>query len=125
MNSPLSSATSVVHGLVEWGGPAHPTEEMAVALGFSSIRDLFDSGRRIASDIRAERPMKHIDWARSLLATEVVFMSGTLGAATDWTIMTRISDEVTFATLRGLQNHLVVNRLIGVAFGTRYIRPFP
>ncbi|PRY68424.1 hypothetical protein B0I08_104126 [Glaciihabitans tibetensis] len=111
------------HGLIQWGGPAHCTEEMAVALGFCSIQDLFREGSRIASDIEAERPMKHIDWARSMLATEVVFMSGTLGAATDWVDMTTIPDALTFATLRKLQGHLVVNPLIGLAFGTRYVRP--
>ena len=108
------------HGLVEWGGPAHCTEELAVAMGFSSISDLFTESDRIVVALEDSLPMRHIDWARTLLATEIVFMSNTVGAALDWEIVTAIPDFETFKTIRGLQRHLVVSPLIGKVFGTRY-----
>ncbi|MFB2597473.1 hypothetical protein ACEXQE_06760 [Herbiconiux sp. P17] len=111
------------HGLVEWGGPAHCTEELAVAMGFASIADLFAESKRITGALKESQPMRHIDWARTMLATEIVFMSGTVGAAGDWEIMTGIPDLETFKTIRGLQSHLIVNPVIGKAFGTRFKRP--
>ena len=108
------------HGLVEWGGPARCTEELAVAMGFSSVSDLFTESDRIVVALEDSLPMRHIDWARTLLATEIVFMSDTVGAALDWEIVTTIPDFETFKTIRGLQRHLVVSPLIGKAFGTRY-----
>jgi len=111
------------HGLQEWGGPAHCTEELAVAMGFSSISDLFTESDRIVVALKNSLPMRHVDWTRTLLATEIVFMSNTIGAALDWEIVTNIPDLETFKTIRGLQLHLVVSPLIGKAFGTRYKQP--
>ncbi|WP_382304500.1 hypothetical protein [Herbiconiux sp. UC225_62] len=108
------------HGLVEWGGPAHCTEELAVAMGFASIADLFAQTNRIIVALKNSQPMRHIDWVRTMLATEIVFMSGTVGAAGDWETVTGIPDLETFRIIRGLQSHLVVNPLIGKAFGTRF-----
>jgi hypothetical protein len=117
--SPLERAV-LRHGLVEWGGPAHCTEELAIAMGFSSISDLFTESNRIVDAIKNSQPMRHIDWARTLLATEIVFMSNTVGAALDWEIVTNIPELEAFRIIRGLQSHLVVNPLIGIAFGTRF-----
>lgn len=107
------------NGLFQWGGPAHCTEELAVSMGFVSITDLFTEGDRICSALRASKPMKHIDWARALLSTEIVFMSNVKGAALDWEPVTGISDAETFKTIRDLQVHLVIH----APFGTEYPRP--
>jgi hypothetical protein len=37
----------LVYGLRDWGGPAHCTESLAVAMGFSGIDDLVEESERI------------------------------------------------------------------------------
>ena len=86
------------YGLGEWGGPARCAEELAVAMRFSSISDLFAESDRIVVALEDSLPMRHIDWE----------------------IVTTIPDFATVTTIRGLQRHLVVSPLIGKAFGTRY-----
>lgn len=82
-------------GLLQWGGPAYCTEELAVAMGFASISNLFTDGDRIRTALEDSHPMKHIDWGRALLATEIVFISNAVGAGLDWEIVTGISDSET------------------------------
>ena len=107
-------------GIIEWGGPARCTDEMAVAMGFRSIQDLFDSGRRLAGSIEAGAPLTALDWLRVLLATEIVFASNTIGSGLDWSITSGMSDEESLAALRSVQRKLVgIGGLIGMAFGTR------
>ena len=67
-------------GLGEWGGPAHCTEELAQAMGFRGIRDLFDDGHRIAVAIVDGLHLSRTDWTRALLATEIVFMSNVVSS---------------------------------------------
>ena len=111
-------------GIIEWGGPARCTDEMAVAMGFLSVQDLFDSTDRLAHSIESGAPLTALDWVRVLLATEIVFASNTIGSGLDWPITSGMSDEESLALLRSVQHKLVgVGRLIGVAFGTRYRKP--
>ncbi|MCP2048974.1 UNVERIFIED_ORG: hypothetical protein J3D58_003046 [Paenarthrobacter nicotinovorans] len=70
--------------LMEWAGPAAPTEAMAVAMGFRDVADLFAEGERIAAFIQAGRSLTKGDWRRALLATEIVFASNTVGAGLVW-----------------------------------------
>jgi hypothetical protein len=58
-------------GLIEWAGPAACTNEMALAMGFTGVRDLFDDGSRLANSIRDDDPLTPRDWTRALLATEM------------------------------------------------------
>jgi hypothetical protein len=110
-------------GVIEWGGPAHCTEEIAVAMGFESVRDLFDSTGRLADALETGSPLAAVDWLRVLLATEIVFASNTIGSGLDWEDTSGMSDQESLATLRSLQRKLSgVGRLIGVAFGTPYRR---
>ncbi|TFC54518.1 MULTISPECIES: hypothetical protein [unclassified Cryobacterium] len=106
------------NGLLQWGGPALCTEELAIGMGFLSVSDLFTEGRRIMGALDESRPMSHRDWARTLLATEIVFMSDTVGAGLEWEVVTGISDSDTFITIRRLQGHLIASLLIG-GFRTR------
>jgi hypothetical protein len=84
---------------------------MATALGFDSVADLLAEGYRIADDVSKGRPLTRRDWARALLATEVVFASDVLGSGHDWEATTGLDDASTIRVLRGVQL-----RLAGVIF---------
>lgn len=105
-------------GLLQWGGPAYCTEELSIAMGFTSVADLFDEAERIGAAIESCQPLRHIDWTRALLATEIDFMSDIVGAGHDWSIATGFSDEETLNTIRELQYHLVAGGAALRAFGT-------
>ena len=90
-------------GLVEWGGPAHCTEAMAIAMGFRSVGDLFVQADRMIDALEQGRPLSRRDWTRALLATEIVFVSDVLGSGQEWPITTGLDDVETLRTLRGLQ----------------------
>ena len=108
-------------GLVEWGGPARVTQEFAVAMGFRDQDDLFSEGDRIRVDLEADRPLSPFDWARIVLATEVVFASNLVGSGWDWSITTGFSDCDTIRILREIQRKLprAVVAVIGSELGTK------
>lgn len=111
-------------GIVAWGGPARCTEEMAIAMGFDSVQDLFDSTDRLAGAITAGAALTAADWLRVLLATEIVFASDTIGSGHDWAITTGLSDTESLAALRNVQRKLAgIGNVLGSAFGTRSRRP--
>ena len=59
----------------------------------TGYRRALDSGEQLdKADVR-----------RALEATEIVFVSDTLGAASDWEIVTGLTDEETLRTLRKVQ----------------------
>lgn len=93
-------------GLLQWGGPARPTEQLAIAMGFAGL-DAFRVDRgRLRTAIDNGEPLSRQDWQRVLLATEVVFASDVYGAGLDWWSVTSISDVDTISRLRGLQRKL-------------------
>jgi len=102
-------------GLVEWGGPARVTQELAVAMGFRDQADLFREGDRLIEALQGRHPMSPLDWARVILATEIVFASNLVGSGRDWAIATGISDAETLASLREIQRK--VPRAVYAAFG--------
>lgn len=108
-------------GLVEWGGPARCTEEMAVAMGFLGVADLLDETDRLIAAVGSGRALSRIDWCRVLLATEIVFASDLVGSGHDWSSTTGMSDERTIAVLRRLQARMTgrLRGLIGNGLGTR------
>jgi hypothetical protein len=93
-------------GLIEWGGPASPTDALAHLLGFADTEALFDEGYAIADALRVGESLTQVDWRRALLATEIVFASDLVGSGIDWSITTRFSDEETIRALRGAQRKL-------------------
>ncbi|QBS46279.1 hypothetical protein DMB37_29090 [Nocardia sp. CS682] len=105
-------------GLSEWGGPANCTDALAVAMGFQTVADLFQEGRRLRTALIAEEPLTARDWRRTLVATEFVFASDVFGSGQDWSITTGLSDETTVKTLRRVQRKLAV-ALREVLFGPR------
>lgn len=94
-------------GLIEWGGPAKPTDEIARVLGFTDVRALHDEGRRIARALRSGEALTPTDWRRALLATELVFASDLVGSGMDWWVTTGFGDEATVRLLRSVQRKLV------------------
>lgn len=96
--------------LVDWGGPAHPTEALARALGFAGLRDLGTEGNRIAQDIRHGRPLTPLDWTRALLSAEICFGSDLLGTGSEWDCIHGGNDEDWLRTLRGLARKLPASR---------------
>jgi hypothetical protein len=48
-------------GLVEWGGPARVTEELAFAMGFRDQADLFSEGDRITHRLERMEPLSSLD----------------------------------------------------------------
>jgi hypothetical protein len=89
-------------GLAEWGGPAHCTDAMAVAMGFADVRDLFAEKDRIRAELAAGRSLSRWDWSRTLLATEIVFASDMVGSGWDWQTTTGLDDVRSIQVLRGL-----------------------
>jgi hypothetical protein len=108
----------LIGGVVEWGGPAHCTEEFAVAMGFTSVAGLFDSQDRLLAALRNAEPLTQIDWARALLLSEVVFASDVVGSGLDWSITVGLSDEETIRVLREIQRKIPKAGVVGTCFGT-------
>jgi hypothetical protein len=97
----------LVQGLSQWGGPASPTDELARAIGFQSTQDLWrGKGRELRDALRLGKPLTRQDWRRTLLATEIVFVSDVVGAGTDWPFTTGLSDQETITVLRTIQKKI-------------------
>lgn len=60
----------------------------------------------IRTSLKAAPQLTPRDWARALLAVEVVFASDVVGAAHDWRIVTGWTDEESIGILRRLQDRL-------------------
>jgi len=93
-------------GLLEWGGPARCSEEMAIAIGFRSVAELLEESVKIADILLTATSMRELDWRRVLLATEIVFVSNVVGSGIDWVNTTGMSDEETIAILRSVQRKI-------------------
>ena len=107
-------------GLVEWLGPARPTQELAQAMGFADVAELQDDVVRLGDAIDARAPLTATDWVRALLATEIVFISDVVGSGSDWEITVGLPDDVSLRAIRRLQRKIVGLRhqVIGQKFGT-------
>ncbi|WP_369746077.1 hypothetical protein [Paenarthrobacter sp. AMU7] len=79
---------------------------MALAMGFRDVADLFAEGERIAGFIRDGQSLTKADWRRALLATEIVFVSSTVGVGLDWSVVTGYQDDETIRILRAIQRKL-------------------
>jgi hypothetical protein len=90
-------------GLAEWGGPAHCTEEFAVAMGFKDVEDLISQRDRLSQALANGESLSRADWARTLLATELAFVSDLIGSGVEWSTTTGFADVDTIRLLRGVQ----------------------
>jgi hypothetical protein len=78
----------LTRALLEWGGPAHCSDELAVGMGFASAQDLLDQCQRLRKALGENAPLGAGDWARTLLATEIVFVSDLAGSGVEWSTTT-------------------------------------
>ena len=93
--------------LLQWGGPARPTDNLAVALGFKDVADFRSERHRLADLLASGGELSSFDATRVLAAAEVVFASDVFGAGVDWETVTGMSDAETIKALRGIQRKLV------------------
>lgn len=93
-------------GLLDWGGPASPTEALVRVMGFESIADLHTSARRIAESVWTGRGLSRRDWTRALVATEFVWASDVFGSGLDSIHSLGYSDSEAVATIRSVQRKL-------------------
>ena len=93
-------------GLLDWGGPARPTDALAVAMGFIDAAALPRDAWGLWEHIDRSSSLAAEDWRRVLLAVEVVFVSDVVGSGLDWRFTSGFSDAETIEVLRGLQRKL-------------------
>jgi hypothetical protein len=93
-------------GLLDWGGPARPTDAFATAMGFTDAAALPNEARALWQQIDRSSSLAAADWRRVLLAVEVVFVSDVVGSGLDWRFTTGFSDAETIGVVRGLQRKL-------------------
>lgn len=93
-------------GLLDWGGPASPTEALVRVMGFESIADLYTSARRIAELVWTGKGLSRRDWTRALVATEFVWASDVFGSGLDSVYTFGYSDAEAVAILRSVQRKL-------------------
>lgn len=103
--------------LAEWGGPARSSDALAFAMGFADTSDLLDQCRTLRHALGEDDPIRPVDWARTLLATEIVFTSDLVGSGVDWQTTTGLSDEETISRLRSIQRKLATT--VRAYYGTR------
>lgn len=103
--------------LLEWGGPARCSDELAVGMGFSGLQDLLSQCRRLRAALLEGTPLAPADWARIMLATEIVFVSDLAGTGFEWSTVTGISDETAIRTLRRIQRKL--GKIVRSYYGKR------
>jgi hypothetical protein len=103
-------------GLLEWSGPARPTEELAAAMGYGSVEGLYAETKRLRGSVENQQPLSPLDWTKLLAAVEIAFGSDVFGSGYEWMTTTGLDDYETLRTLRALQGKLV--RFHGPAVGT-------
>ena len=96
----------MIKALSLWGGPTRPTDTIARAMGFANADAIEGDGERLRTALGERRGVSMRDWARALVATEIVYGSSYYGAGTDWDCVTGWSDEHTLPVLRSLQRSL-------------------
>lgn len=93
-------------GLLDWGGPADPSEALAHAMGFMSIEDLHSTRHRLAQAVSDGARLTRRDWTRTLVATEIVWVSNVFGSGDDSRNTFGYSDGDAITILRSIQGKL-------------------
>lgn len=93
-------------GLAEWGGSAHPTEELARLMGFRDVVDLHERSPRLLQRLTERQPLTGQDLQQLLAATELAFVSDRWGSGLDWEMVSPLGDQQTITVLRSLQRKL-------------------
>lgn len=92
--------------LLDWSGPARPTDDLAVAMGFTNAELLSGEAWALWDRIESGAALTQEEWRRVLLAIEIVFASDVVGSGLDWRVTSGLSDEESIKILRGLQRKL-------------------
>lgn len=92
--------------LLDWGGPASPTDALAAAMGFTDAKSLSSEAWALWKRIEDGEALMADDWRRVLLAAEIVFVSDVVGSGLDWRFTSGLTDTDSIAILRGLQRKL-------------------
>ncbi|WP_197025816.1 hypothetical protein [Nocardioides sp. URHA0020] len=92
--------------MLEWGGPAKPTDALAVALGFTKAATMSGETWALWERIESGEVLSSQDWRRVLAAAEAVFASDVFGSGLDWPTTSGMPDAESIAVLRGLQRKL-------------------
>ena len=110
-----SEVALLSRALLEWGGPARCSDRLAAGMGFADERDLLRQCQRLRNALAQDAPLGAADWARTLLATEIVFVSDLAGSDVEWRTTTGRDDETTIRTLRVIQRKLA--RIVSPYYG--------
>jgi len=107
--------------LGEWGGPGRASDDLARAMGFADVTTMDLELPELRRALREDAPLSARDWARTLVATEFVFVSDLYGSGTDWQTTTGRDDDETIYALRAIQRKL--GRIVQPHYGGRALRP--
>lgn len=111
----------LTRGLREWGGPADGDDIVARFMEFEDYDDLVrHTGAFIAAQVEAGEPLTALDWDRTLLATESVFIGYRYGAAGDWETTAGIELHHTVDMLESVHAKIYANRELSVAMRQRH-----
>jgi hypothetical protein len=96
----------LVLAIHDWGGPAHPTDELARAMGFADTSDLRRGRHRIRDAIEDSNPLDEEDWERALMMAELVFVSDVFGSGQDFCATTGLTDDEAIGAVRSAQRKI-------------------
>jgi hypothetical protein len=97
----------LIQGVLQWGGPAHPSPALAAALHVDGIDALVAEGRRVGDKLRGTEVLSDEETIFALVSTELNFASDRWGAGYEWQTVSGYSDAETIVALRRLQAKLV------------------
>lgn len=86
-------------------------------MGFTDTQDLLNQCQRLRKTLGEDGPLGTADWARTLLATEIVFVSDLAGSGVEWSTTTGRDDAATIRMLRVIQRKLA--RTVSPYYGKR------
>ncbi len=75
-------------------------------MGFSGAQVLLGRCRRLSAALTDDARLSAADWARTLLVSEIVFVSDLAVSGVEWQTTTGRGDEATIRTLRSIQRKL-------------------
>ncbi|RCH64452.1 hypothetical protein DT019_32535 [Streptomyces sp. SDr-06] len=101
--------------LLEWCGPARCSDQLAVGMGFTDAQHLVDQCLALRSTLASDERISPVEWARVLLAVEIVFVSDLMGSGAEWPTTTGLDDELTIMALRVI--HRKLDRTIRSCYG--------
>lgn len=87
----------LTRALLEWGGPAHSSDQLAFGTGFAGAQDLLHQRQRLRKALGEDAPLGAADWARTLLATDLA------GSGVEWSTTTGRDDAAAIRMLRVIQ----------------------